>query len=176
MAISQSTLRNKASSYQSVAANMQKEAFADLGSRRIAFLCHSHKDADLVKGILVIFKEAGVDLYVDWQDHSMPETPNGETARKIQQRIQKSDLFLFLATANSKASRWCPWEIGYADSGRRNIYIIPTSDGASTYGNEYLQLYPKIDKGTYKKDGRPGYFITKATETVGYAISNKNII
>ena len=176
MAIDQSTLRSKAYRYYSEAANSQKMASEGFSKMRTAFLCHSHLDDELVKGLLVVFKEAGVDLYVDWNDHSMPETPNGETARKIQGRIKSSDVFLFLATANSKASRWCPWEIGYADSSKKGVYVIPTSDGHNTYGNEYLQLYPKIDKGVYQTDGRPGYFLTEATKSVGRAISNGNIV
>lgn len=46
----------------------------------------------------------------------MPERPNKETAQRIQGKIREIDYFLFLATENSGASRWCPWEIGYADS------------------------------------------------------------
>lgn len=174
MAISQSTLRIKAASYVRSQIKIACESY-NFSKMKSAFLCHSHKDEELVKGLLVIFEEAGLDLYVDWKDHSMPETPNGETAWKIQEKIKNSDVFLFLATANSKASRWCPWEIGFADSSRKGIYIIPTGDGGSTYGNEYLKLYPHIDSGTYKIDGQPGYFMRKPGESAGYAISNLNI-
>jgi len=175
MAISQSTLRSKAASYSRSRIKITCESY-NLSKKKCAFLCHSHKDEELVKGLLVIFEEAGLDLYVDWRDHTMPDTPNGETARKIQEKIKSSDVFLFLATANSKASRWCPWEIGFADSSQKGIYIIPTADGYGTYGNEYLQLYSHIDSGTYKIDGRPGYFMTKPGESAGYAISNSNIL
>lgn len=175
MAIYQSTLRSKAASYSRSRIKATCESY-NFSKKKSAFLCHSHKDKELVKGLLVIFEEAGLDLYVDWQDHSMPETPNGETARKIQAKIKSSDVFLFLATANSKASRWCPWEIGFADSSQKGIYIVPTTDGHGTYGNEYLELYSHIDSGTYKIDGRPGYFMTKPGESTGYAISNSNIL
>lgn len=77
----------------------------------------------------------------------MPETPNRETARNIRQRIEQSNYFLFLATPNSLASRWCPWEIGVAD-GRKaydNIFVIPTRNGNNHYGNEYVELYRRID-------------------------------
>jgi hypothetical protein len=46
------------------------------------------------------------------------------------------------------SSRWCPWEIGFADGKKAHdhIAIIPTSDGQGHfYGNEYLNLYNKID-------------------------------
>lgn len=37
------------------------------------------------------------------------------TPATIKQKIRDLTSFLFLATPNSIASRWCPWEIGYAD-------------------------------------------------------------
>ncbi len=79
----------------------------------------------------------------------MPENTNRDTAVKIQQKIQEADYFFFLATPNSVKSRWCPWEIGYADGVKKyeSIFIIPTQDrNGYYYGNEYLQLYQKIDK------------------------------
>ena len=78
----------------------------------------------------------------------MPEKPTRETAIKIQQKIKELDWFLFLATPNSVSSKWCPWEIGFADNAKphSSILIIPTTDRAGGwYGNEYLQLYRRID-------------------------------
>ncbi len=77
--------------------------------------------------------------------------PNRETASKIQQKIQEADYFFFLATPNSVKSRWCPWEIGYADGVKKyeSIFIIPTQDKYGTYyGNEYLELYQMIDRSS----------------------------
>ena len=111
MAITQRALRAKglrASTIQERGLTTLSESAKLAADRKKAFLCHSHKDADLVKGLIVILAEAGIDLYVDWQDSSMPVSPNAETARKIQQRICDAELFIFLATGNSKASRWCP--------------------------------------------------------------------
>jgi hypothetical protein len=117
------------------------------GPRATAFLCHSHKDQDLAKGLVTLLAEAGWRVYVDWADAEMPETPNRETAKKIQEKIVGLYYFLFLATANSMASRWCPWEIGYADGKKplEQIFVIPTINGGRTHGNEYLQLYRRID-------------------------------
>jgi hypothetical protein len=115
-----------------------------------AFLCHSHKDANLVKGFVNLLIEKGIDLYVDWADTTMPDTPNRDTARRIQQKIRELNLFLFLATPNSVTSRWCPWEIGYADGTKdlSRIVVVPTRDrSGQNYGNEYLQLYRHIDVG-----------------------------
>ena len=78
----------------------------------------------------------------------MPPEPDQKTAESIKQKINALDWFLFLATPNSIASRWCPWEIGYADSQKKHekIFLIRTSDNQGRwYGNEYLKLYREID-------------------------------
>jgi hypothetical protein len=95
-----------------------------------------------------LLAEAGWDVYVDWLDPVMPATPDRVTAEAIQGRIRRADFFLFLATHNSRASRWCPWGIGYADGVKTvdRLLIIPTIDeDGTTHGNEYLQLYRHID-------------------------------
>jgi hypothetical protein len=81
----------------------------------------------------------------------MPDTPDGETAFNIKVAIVRADWFFFLATQNSMASRWCPWEIGFADGKKAHerIAIVPTMDNhGHFYGNEYLSLYNKIDVPT----------------------------
>lgn len=113
-----------------------------------AFLCHSHKDRDLVQGLVNLLAEDGWNIYVDWADDEMPDRPTRETAARIQAKISESKFLLFLATANSMTSRWCPWEIGYANGVKAidQILIIPTTDNSGKWhGNEYLQLYRKID-------------------------------
>ena len=116
--------------------------------RRSAFLCHSHRDRELVQGLVVLLAQAGLSAYVDWADAELPSTPDRQTAAKIKTVIEAADLFLFLATPQSMASRWCPWEIGYADGVKpiNNILIVPTADSdGRAHGNEYLQLYRRID-------------------------------
>ena len=75
-----------------------------------------------------------------------------------------------LATRNSTESRWCPWEIGYADAVKdyERILIVPTEDDSGNwYGNEYLQLYKKIDEGTNKQTGESGYAVFEAGSNSG---------
>lgn len=115
---------------------------------RTAFLCHSHKDQEYVRGIEKLLVEEGWRVYIDWQDSTMPAVPNEQTASKIKRRISSANFFLFLATPNSTNSKWCPWEIGYADGVKSldSIFIIPTTnDQGQHFGNEYLQLYRHID-------------------------------
>jgi hypothetical protein len=117
------------------------------GLQKTAFLCHSHRDEKLAEGLQSLLAEQGVQLYIDWKDASMPPEPNRETAARIQQRIKSCDWFLFLATANSMASRWCPWELGYADGQKQpdRIAVVQTTDSSTTHGNEYMQLYRRVD-------------------------------
>jgi hypothetical protein len=126
-----------------------------------AFLCHSHEDKELAKGLQVLLKENGWDIYIDWLDNDLPSSPEKETAEKIKSKINQTDWFLFLATSNSTASRWCPWEIGYADAVKsyEKILIIPTEDDSGWwYGNEYLQLYNQITDAS-NSIGKTGYAV-----------------
>lgn len=139
------TLRSAATRYRATQAKSLTEARTQ--GLQTVFLCHSHHDEVLVKGLIALFEESGWRVYVDWTDSSMPEVPNRETAVRIKRKIVDFAYFLFLATNNSVSSRWCPWEIGYADGTKpiERILVLPTTDGLKTYGNEYLQLYRRID-------------------------------
>lgn len=110
-------------------------------------MCHSHLDKVLVQGLVTLLDEAGWRAYVDWTDPEMPASPNRETASRIDLKIRECDFFLFLATSNSMGSRWCPWEIGLAHGTKQNerIVICPTSEGSTTHGNEYLDLYRRLE-------------------------------
>src|SRR5450830_1080378 len=156
MPISIDEIRNASNFVKKATAKTINEAKAS--NMATAFLCHSHLDADLVKGTINLLNNDGWNVYVDWADSSMPAIPNRETAQLIQKKIVALNYFLFLATPNSMVSRWCPWEIGYATGEKPidNILIIPTTDRSGKWhGNEYLQLYRKIDVA---KEGGFGVF------------------
>ena len=115
-----------------------------------AFLCHSHLDNELAEGLQVFLQENGWDVYIDWKDNTLPRFPAQETALRIKEKIERSEYFIFMATENSRRSRWCPWEIGFADHEKINskIILIRTSDEDNNWhGNEYLQLYREIAIG-----------------------------
>ena len=122
---------------------------------KTAFLCHSHHDAVLAKGLVSLLLATGWSAYIDWEDVQMPAIPSRETARLIRQRIVETDYFLFLATPNSLASRWCPWEIGVADGKKQidRILVVATRDGGTTNGSEYVRLYRRVE---YSDAGRLG--------------------
>ena len=145
MAIPQSRISAASERYRVRAKSLNE---AQQARMKTAFLCHSHLDERLARGMATLLDESGWNVYIDWLDASMPDTPNRATAAKLQQRIVTTNYFLFLATDNSMKSRWCPWEIGYADGKKSidTIMIIPTSDGNRVWhGSEYLQLYSSLD-------------------------------
>jgi len=113
------------------------------------FLSHSHKDKEVVEGLVSLLAYFGeISIYVDWQDSAMPRVTNRETAQTIKEKIAEHDCFLILGTKNAMESRWVPWEIGIADAAKsiERIAIIPVADPYGYfYGNEYLQLYQKIE-------------------------------
>lgn len=119
---------------------------ARAAGRKTAFLSHSHLDRERAKGLQTLLEEAGWDVFIDWEHNTLDERPTKETALWLQRAIEACDWLMYLATPNSAKSRWCPWEIGYADGKKdsRAIIVIATSDGYTTYGSEYLELYRQI--------------------------------
>lgn len=148
---------------------------AKAAGKQTAFLCHSHADQELVIGLQILLIESGWDVYVDWQDSAMPEIPNAQTAKRIQEKIISMDWFLFLATKSSTNSKWCPWEIGFADAKKSNseIIIIPTrEDNGSWHGNEYLQLYRKLSDARNQFTKKIGYAVFDAGAESGIWLEN----
>lgn len=116
------------------------------------FLSHSHKDQNLIKEAISFFKAINISVYVDWMDEGMPEKTSGETAMKIKSKIITNEKFILLATNDAVISKWCNWELGIGDTfkfSKDNLAILPLSENSGTwYGNEYLQIYPRIESVT----------------------------
>jgi hypothetical protein len=79
MAIPQSDILH----YESLA-SMRRSAEivqeAKAASKQTAFLCHSHKDARLARCVQAFLQGQGWEIYIDWDDTAMPDSPNLETA------------------------------------------------------------------------------------------------
>src|SRR5437763_1949279 len=118
--------RSSAMTRKSAQHLFESKAAADV----TVFLSHSHQDRDLAKGIILHLATFGIDVYVDWNDSSMPRETNRETADKIKSRIEELNLFMILATENALQSKWVPWEVGVADKtkGEQQVLIIPVAD------------------------------------------------
>lgn len=113
------------------------------------FLSHAHNDKSFIEVATVHLRNLGVDVYIDWADNTMPEETSGETARKIKEQIIANEKFILLATKTAIASKWCNWELGYGDAAKyksKRIAILPLADSDGSWtGNEYLQIYPRIE-------------------------------
>ncbi|MBK6278535.1 MAG: toll/interleukin-1 receptor domain-containing protein [Gammaproteobacteria bacterium] len=115
------------------------------------FLSHSSEDSEIVLGIREILVGLGLVVYVDWIDDSQLDRGNvtAENADMLRRRMRSSKSLIFLTTKNSVSSRWMPWELGYFDGLRTGfIGLMPIVDhsGASFSGQEYLGLYPLVER------------------------------
>jgi TIR domain len=116
------------------------------------FLSHKHDEKEILKKVIELLKNNGANIYIDWQDDKMPDSTNGETANLIKNQIRTNQKFIFVASNGAINSKWCNWELGYADSLKydKNIALMPiTKNDGSWTGNEYLQIYPVI-KSEYR--------------------------
>jgi hypothetical protein len=153
----ESIARIKAGSRGLSATLNESRTFSKASSITSVFLSHSHTDRSIVEQAKVFFQNLGISIYVDWADETMPEKTNGVTAQKIKnQIISINDKFVLLATNNAIASKWCNWEVGIADPFKlptKKIALLPLADNSGTwYGNEYLQIYPRIEKRSSNND------------------------
>ncbi len=113
------------------------------------FLSHSSKDDDLVVGAVRVLTNHGATVYIDKVDPAMPPYTNKQTAATLKTRIQQARKFVLLASANSKESKWVPWELGVADGykGLSKIALFPavdTRDDTDWTSWEYMGLYQRI--------------------------------
>lgn len=127
------------------------------------FLSHSSQDAELVLGVVSILENLGYSVYVDWiNDKQLSrENINKQTAKTLQNRMQQSKSLLYLATSNSSNSKWMPWELGYFDGLKPDrIAILPILDSSNSNfnGQEYLGIYPVVNKTNYT-NGTPDIFV-----------------
>lgn len=124
-----------------------------------AFLSYSLEDGTLARGLQHLLRRAGWRVQV-----VQPRPPiSGEHARTeaaalwIQSEIDQADWLIHLATANSRKSSWCAWEVGYADGTKsgKSIVIASTVDREHRiHGAEFASLYAQLSMPT---DGQLAY-------------------
>jgi hypothetical protein len=143
--------------------------FSATTSETSLFLSHSHKDRDIVEQAKIIFEKLGISIYVDWADEEMPIKTNGITASNIKKKIFQNDKFVFLGTNDAVNSKWCNWEIGIGDTYKYTndkIAILGIADNNRHWeGNEYLQIYPRIEYRKYKFYDAYDYFVIYPNNT-----------
>jgi hypothetical protein len=142
------------------------------GQRFDIFLSHSFNDAIQIQGVKALLEEQNWTVYVDWIDD--PELDRTKvtkaTARRLRERMNDSSSMIFASSVSSPTSKWMPWELGYFDGLRgRRIAILPlVNNSDSEYrGQEYLDLYPTIEKLPTKAGGERS-FVTKGARSNQY--------
>lgn len=150
--------------------------------RTTVFLSHKHKDREELEeaiGVIEMLEDLAVKVYIDSLDNKMPNQTSGETAARIKDVIKYCDKFILLATAKAIESYWCNWELGIGDVHKfqKNIAVLPVKEKGhlnSEYkGNEYLQIYPRIDyeDGTNSyRNGQlipAGYYVSQPVDAEG---------
>ncbi len=135
------------------------------------FLSHCLKDAEKVLGVKAIFEEHGHSVYVDWIEDPQLDRKNvtPATADRLRTRMARCASMIFATSENSPDSKWMPWELGYFDGlqkGRIAILPLVGTEGAGFEGQQYLGLYPKIEK--LLSDGKLKPFVTKGLGTKTY--------
>lgn len=117
---------------------------------KTVFLSHSSKDDDLVPGAIALLHAHDATTYIDDADKSLPSPPNIETAAILRTRISECPRFVLLLSANTRSSRWVPWELGVADGlkGVAKVAVMPINpdshSDATWVTQEYLGLYPRV--------------------------------
>jgi hypothetical protein len=118
----------------------------------------------LILGVKGLLENQGFTVYVDWIDDAQMDRSkvSRETASILRRRMRQSGSLVFVATEAASSSKWMPWELGYFDGFRPNmVAVLPLVDNSTeTFrGQEYLALYPVINKDKYIDNGRQDVFV-----------------
>lgn len=140
-----------------VAKRMQKSVTAALkeavsiNNKFDIFLSHSSGEQEsILLGVKDYLEGYGLTVYVDkYNDFDLsPNDVTPETAARLRRRLVNSSALIYVHSRHSTTSRWMPWELGFMDGKSGRIGVLPVTQVISpTYqGEEYLSLYPYIDK------------------------------
>ena len=80
--------------------------------------------------------------YIDWiadREQLKREMTSQETAEVIVNRIKQSNVFIYVLTKECIASKWSPWELGYAYAINKPICVYKLEEIDKI--PEYLGLY-----------------------------------
>ena len=136
------------------------------------FLSHTLKDSDDILGLKVIIEKLGYSIYVDWIEdpHLDRSSVSAETADRLRIRMKSCRSLFFATSENSPSSKWMPWELGYFDGLKGRVAILPVADRESYQfrGQEYLGLYPYIDRVKMTNTDQNALFINKDSKYVRF--------
>lgn len=128
------------------------------------FLSHSSADKGSLPKVIGFLESHGAKVYIDKEDKELPQKTSAATGIKLKRRIAECPKFIVLVSANSKSSRWIPWELGIADEKKtlENVAILPDVGSLANTDwpeQEYLGLYPRIVLETFKGQSTPVWMV-----------------
>ncbi len=129
---------------------IEGKAYAKSYAKVVVFLSHSHYDRELIEMAEQLLTINGSSVYIDHRDPELHDPPSSYTALKIREKIKSCQKFVMVASDNARASKWVPWELGYADGMKeaKDIAILPVQETSGSWkGTEYVGLYPTIEFG-----------------------------
>lgn len=138
------------------------------------FISHSFMDKQLVGVLYKKFEEAGYKVYIDWKEAKLQDRENvsSETAKILRERMNQCSGLSYIATGNNVNSKWCPWELGYADGKKNRAAILPILNSRNNEykGLEYLGIYPYIDYEKNKKSGKYEFWVNDSKDRNKYTV------
>ena len=131
------------------------------------FLSHSSNEPEeILLGVKTLLEEQGLSVYIDkYSDPQLsPDKVTPETAEILRGRMRQSNILLYIHSRHSKASRWMPWELGFFDGLKGKVGVIPitSTQGGSFKGEEYLNLYPYVDRATAQNSSKECLWVNKS--------------
>ena len=110
------------------------------------FVSHSSRNKEQIHEIMQALNKEGLVCYIDWvsdREQLKRELSSKETAEVIVNRIKMSHSMVYVLTKECIASKWSPWELGYAYAINKRICILQLEDIENK--PEYLDLFPVFD-------------------------------
>lgn len=108
----------------------------DISSFSDIFVSYSRRDAEFVRKVDAAFKQAGLEVWVDWEDIPL----SVDWWEEIKDGIESADVFVFIISPDSVASEVCHNEIEHAI--KHNKRFVPV-------------LYREIDRAAVKDTLHP---------------------
>jgi hypothetical protein len=129
------------------------------------FLSHSHEDAQAIAGVKTLLEQEGVSVYVYWAEENQAAPVTAATAAKLRVRMNHCRALIYASSQASPKSKWMPWELGFFD-GRKpgRVAIMPLPSSTTFAGQEYLELYPNVERVAFQS-GRRGLAVRGPSTT-----------
>jgi hypothetical protein len=130
-------------------AELRKAASAPMTTQYHFFLSHTREDAAVIAGVKTLIEAEGWKVYVYWAEGDATTRVNATTAADLRTRMNNCRALIYASSEASPNSKWMPWELGYFDGhhpGRVAIMPLPSSAATGFKGQEYLGLYPNLER------------------------------